>query len=224
MLDSGAGALRNVANFGYDYRKIHHLCYSHLHPDHTIDFVPLLFALKNDPDVGEIHRLNVNVPAGFIGYYKELLKVYNGWIQADHLDVEITERGTGEQFSLASATVETGPVIHADESIAYRFTDRDGATLVYSGDTGYAESFAEFARDADLLILESAVPEGTDFAGHCTPSEAGKIAELAGAKRTMLTHFYPQVEREDIAGIAQQYYSGEILLASDGLTVEISKH
>ncbi|MCF7803653.1 MAG: MBL fold metallo-hydrolase [Candidatus Marinimicrobia bacterium] len=221
LIDSGSGALRRVADYGFDYRKIRNVCYSHLHPDHTIDFVPFLFALKNDPDIKELHQLMVSAPVGFREYYAELVEVYGSWIQAEHLEVNITEHERRDIFPIDDITVETGPVVHSEESIAYRFTGNNGQTLVYSGDTGYSEEFAEFAKDADLLVIESAIPEGTDFEGHCSPSDAAKIAELAQAKKTVLTHFYPQVEQEDIPGVVQQYYSGEILLAEDGLNVDI---
>ncbi|MBS1272049.1 MAG: Ribonuclease BN [Candidatus Marinimicrobia bacterium] len=92
---------------------------------------------------------------------------------------------------------------------------------MYSGDTGYSEDFASFAKNADLLILESALPAGEDFENHCTPSEAAKLAAFAEANATMLTHFYPQVDVENIPAIAQQFYHGELIIAEDGLTYSV---
>ena len=57
--------------------------------------------------------------------------------------------------------------------------------------------------------------------GHLTPGEAGRIAAQAGAKRLLLTHFYPECEGEDILGQCRKAYSGEILLAEDLLRVTV---
>ena len=57
--------------------------------------------------------------------------------------------------------------------------------------------------------------------GHLTPREAGEIAFRSGARRLLLTHFYPECEGEDILGQCRNRYSGEILLAEDLLRLSI---
>ncbi|MEJ2052086.1 MAG: MBL fold metallo-hydrolase [Calditrichota bacterium] len=94
--------------------------------------------------------------------------------------------------------------------------------FVYSGDTGYSEEFATFAQGANLLVLECAVPDDTPYDKHTSPSQAGKMAAFTGAQTTILTHFYPVMEQEDIITKVRKYYEGEILLANDGMTYEIS--
>lgn len=223
LLDGGAGAIRNIPDSGADYRQVSHICYTHLHPDHTFDFVPLQFALKNDPDLRKPHHLRILAPKGFLEYWRRVHAIYSRWIDDDEISLEITEHESGEESDLGFVKITTGPVVHTDHSIAFRFEDREGNVFVYSGDTGYSEEFISFASDADLLLLESAIPERAEFESHLTPSQAGKLASIAGARRTVLTHFYPQVEREDdIRAIVKGVYSGEVSLARDGETYQIS--
>ena len=224
LLDCGAGVLRQLAGFGHDYRDIHHLCLSHLHPDHTIDLVPLLFALRNEYFVDSLHTVDIFAPAGFRQHLRQLREVYGHWIESDLIEVIVHEISAGGSFELPFLRMDLGPVEHAENSIAYRFEDPSGNVLVYSGDTGYSEAFAAFAKGADLLIIESAVPEGTEYDKHSSPTEAARMASRAGAKATILTHFYPQVEEAgNIKALARQHYQGELLLASDGLTYTLGQ-
>ncbi len=224
LLDGGSGALRQLARFGHDYRNITHICYTHLHPDHTLDFVPLLFALKNDESVNTVHPLKVFAPVGFREYWQQLEPIYHHWISSDLIELTIQELTPGNTISLDFVEISTGLVNHTENSIAYKFMDKSGQTVVYSGDTGYSESFAQFAAEADLLIIESAFPENRNFEKHSSPSKAAKMAAIANAKTTILTHFYPETENEDILGIARQYYHNKLLLAEDGLTYTLEQN
>jgi ribonuclease BN (tRNA processing enzyme) len=47
------------------------------------------------------------------------------------------------------------------------------------------------------------------------------MAARAGVPRLMLTHFYPPCEEVDVAALAAAEFSGEILLAEDGLRIEV---
>ena len=221
LLDGGSGALRRIADYGYDYRNIEYIFYTHLHPDHTFDFVPLLFALKNDYTIQDEYTVNVIAPTGFIDYTEALFSIYGKWIESDRLNLQIKEKGRDATIELPFATIRTGPVKHTESSIAYRIEDTDGNVLVYSGDTGYSSEFSAFARGADFLVVETAIPENESFDKHSSPGDAGRMAAEAEAKRVMFTHFYPVMEEEDILGVAEQYYHNEIILAEDGKVVTL---
>jgi len=223
LMDSGSGVLRNVADYGYDYRNIHHIFYTHLHPDHTVDLVPFLFGIKNDYTINDSSTFGIDIfgPLGLQEHHQNLLNTYGHWIESDKIDMNVTECTPGEWFDLGIIQFESGPVHHTEHSIAFRLENSAGQTLVYSGDTGYSEGFIEFARDTDVLLLECAVPDSEQFDKHLSPSEAGKIATQTSAKATILTHFYPLMEEEPIIETVRQFYQGEIILAEDGLSYEI---
>ncbi len=224
LVDGGSGALRRVADYGYDYRDIEYVFYTHLHPDHIYDFIPYLFALKNDQNIQGDYSVNVYAPVGFSGLHQSLLEVFGHWVESERLLLNITESELHEDIRLPFADVSTGPVRHSENSIAYRFKDTDGNTLVYSGDTGYSEEFATFAQFADLMIVETAIPEAEDFDKHSSPSDAAKMAAEANVKEVIFTHFYPVMEEVDVLGIAKQYFHGKMAKAFDGMRIELGNN
>ncbi|GAG98641.1 unnamed protein product, partial [marine sediment metagenome] len=117
--------------------------------------------------------------------------------------------------------VDTAPVAHNEESIAYRITSADGQSAVYTGDTDYAETITELAENADLLICESAFPDKFKEKGHLTPSLAGDLATRAGVRKLVLTHLYPECDKEDIAAECRKTYSGPLVLAEDLMELKI---
>ena len=78
LIDGGSGTLRRIADNGLNYRDIDTICYSHLHPDHTIDLIPFLFALKHDPLVTRPKSVDIICPKLFkaiiLTLYDELIE------------------------------------------------------------------------------------------------------------------------------------------------------
>ncbi len=54
-----------------------------------------------------------------------------------------------------------------------------------------------------------------------TARDAGTVAAASGARRLMLTHFWPGNDRELSRTEAAAVFSGEILLADEGLAVPL---
>ncbi|WP_218670859.1 hypothetical protein [Microbispora sp. GKU 823] len=54
-----------------------------------------------------------------------------------------------------------------------------------------------------------------------TSAEAGEWARRAGARRLMLTHFWPGNDRAASVAAARPAFGGDVLAAEEGLTVEI---
>ena len=53
------------------------------------------------------------------------------------------------------------------------------------------------------------------------PEEAGKLGEETKAGKLVLTHFLPGTDTEDVAKRARTTYSGELIIAEEGLLVEV---
>jgi ribonuclease BN (tRNA processing enzyme) len=99
-----------------------------------------------------------------------------------------------------------------------------GLTVAYTGDTGPDPALAELGRDADLFIVDAtdrhqdaAVPDAMNL----TARGAGEAAVAAGARRLMLTHFWPGNDRARSAAAAAEAFAGEILLADEGAVVDL---
>ncbi len=219
LMDGGSGTIRRMADFGIDYRTVDAIFYSHMHPDHTFDLVPLLFAWKHDPLVNTPRTLKITCPKGFSDYYNALMEIYGEWVLGDHVSVVLNEVERGE-VTLGKTVITCGRTEHTDHSVTYQF-EEEGRSLFYSGDTDLCDELVESGRGAHTVILECSFPDDLKKEGHLTPAECGDIAAAMGCQRLVLTHFYPEVLETDIVATVSRQFDGAIVLATDGMTLEI---
>ena len=223
LFDSGPGTMRRLLRANTSIFDVDYIFYSHFHPDHTAELVPFLFATKY-PDMGQRQTvLTIVAGLGFENFFAGLKTVYGKWIELDPGLVDIIQmsNGSADLLRLKDFTVQSAPVEHNPESIAYRITGPGGHSIVYSGDTDYSENLITLSKDADLLICESALPDDYRVKGHLTPSLAGDIATRAGVKKLVLTHFYPECDQTDIEQECRKTYDGPLVLAEDLMQIEI---
>ena len=226
LFDTGAGTLRRLLELGVDFSAIPYIFYSHLHPDHTGEFCSFVFAMKYPETYRRKIPFKIVAAKGFAGFYERLKNAYGDWIELDPRLMEIIELNNhkADHRDFGTFRVDTLPMAHTEESIAYRITSLDGISVVYSGDTDFCQNLIRLSKDADLLICECALPDQIKVPGHLTPSLAGQIAEEAGAKMLVLTHFYPECEEVDIAEQCRKSYSGKLILAEDCMRISLSQN
>jgi ribonuclease BN (tRNA processing enzyme) len=219
----GPGTLRQVARAGANYETIGRIFLSHFHPDHTADLVHLLFATRNPEVLRRRRPFVLTGPRGLRDFIARLQGAYRNWLQLPpkimKLD-ELDHRPKGMR-DYENIRVRYCTTTHTPESIAYRMEDRKGRSLVYSGDTGYCDAIVDLAKGARLLILEASFPDDCEVEGHLTPSQAGRIASLAGVDRLLLIHFYPECLATEIAAQCRRSYGGELILGSDLLHLRL---
>ena len=223
LFDSGPGTMRRLLEAGTSIFDLNYIFYSHFHPDHTAELVPLIFATKYPDGNRRQSTLTVTAGRGFADFFTRLRAVYGNWIELAPGLLEFMEMDNASKDSkiFRSFTVESIPVEHNPESIAYRITSADGSAVVYSGDTDYSKNLIELARGADLLICESAQPDSLKVKGHLTPSAAGEMASRAGVRKLVLTHFYPDCENADLVQECRRTYNGPLILAEDLMRIEV---
>jgi ribonuclease BN (tRNA processing enzyme) len=224
LFDSGPGTMRRLLRANTTIFDVDYIFYSHFHPDHTTELVPFLFATKY-PDMSQRQTvLTIVASVGFEDFFAGLKTVYGKWIELDPGLVDIIQmnNGSADLLRLKAFTVQSAPVEHNPESIAYRITGPGGHSVVYSGDTDYSENLITLSKDADLLICESALPDDCRMKGHLTPSLAGDIATRAGVKKLVLTHFYPECDQTDIEQECRKTYGGPLVLAEDLMQIQVS--
>jgi ribonuclease BN (tRNA processing enzyme) len=220
LIDSGSGTMRKIAEASSNFREIDYAIYTHFHPDHVVDLISLLFALRIPSDDNKGRNLTVIGPYGMKNLYQNLVRDFNNFIEPRGYDLVIKELSNGhvdfKDFKISSCLVK-----HHDNSIAYRVESKDGKTLVYSGDTDYCKSIVELAKDVDVLLLECSYPKHMKVEGHLNATLAGKIARESNCKKLILTHFYPICDDYDILGQCKEEFSGDIILAEDLMSIEI---
>ena len=220
LLDSGSGTLRRLLDVDINFKEIDYLLYSHLHPDHTSDFVPFLFASKYGSEKMRIKELSIIGPVGMAQFYQRLKLAYGKWIIPQSYKMDLIEI-IDKKLNFDDFSLQGFPLVHSEHSVGFRLECEKGKTIAYSGDTDYCTNLIELARGVDLLILECSFPDDRKVEGHLTPSLAGRVAQEAECKRLLLTHFYPPCDDHDIVGIVKNQYAGEVILAEDLMEVVV---
>ncbi len=223
LLDSGAGTMRRLLETGTTIFDISYVFYSHFHPDHTAELVPLLFATKYPDGKRRKKPLTIIAAKGFSQFYSGLKTAYGSWIElrAGLLQIGELDNIGPDSRSFHDFIVDSIPVEHNEESLAYRITSTKGKSVVYSGDTDYCKNLITLAKNTNLLICESAFPDHLKIDGHLTPSIAGEIATRANVDKLVLTHLYPECDQADIKNQCRKTYSGPLILAEDLMRIEI---
>jgi len=120
--------------------------------------------------------------------------------------------------------LDDGTVVEPEQVVG---PPRPGRRVVYTGDTGPADSVVEAAEGADLLIHDATfadeAAERARETGHSTAREAAEVATRAGAERLVLTHVSPRYagDASVLESEAREAFDGEVVLARDGLEIAV---
>jgi len=222
LLDCGPGILWQLVKAGEDYKDLTGVIFSHFHPDHSSDFIPLIQALDYTPGFDRKEELLLFGPPGLEKFTKSLYEVYD--LSPRGYDVAYIKLdgkyGLNDELFI---TAIKGNHTKSSSIIKITYKDNEGKEkgLVYSGDTDFDPAISEFAKGIDLLSLECSFPYKAGK--HLTPEEAGKIAQGAHPDKLLLTHFYPLCDSPDIdiQEMVKEHYSGQILIAEDFMEIII---
>lgn len=237
LFDSGPGVLRQLERIGLSTHNITHLCYTHLHQDHTLDLVTFLFCARfhivgSRNLTGAVRRfirskkiaaredpLHLIGPKGFRKFFRQTMSIYK-WIRPKGYPFTLKEI-TEQTLRFKSDRLKSIPVKHERNSVAYRLEDARGRSVVYSGDTGYCRNIVRLATNVDVLILECSFPDAIPFPLHLHPRLIGRIAREARPKRVILTHIYPVSESYDLVSQVRKVWKGRVSLAADLMRIKL---
>jgi len=199
LVDCGNGVLSNLLKFT-DFYELDAIILSHLHSDHMSDMMILRYAiqLKNKKRaVGKI--LDVFAPSEPGDEYARLdiKDAYN-----------LKPITPGLELSFGKLKVSFCEMKHPVKSFAISFSNGD-KRFVYSGDTSWNQEIVEFSKSADLLMLDAGLlsrDKIDENVPHLTAAECGIVAREAGAKRLILTHFWPDYDVNLLQGEAKENF------------------
>ena len=194
LLDCGNGITRNL-KYPEDIQELT-IVISHLHRDHYSD----IFSIAYDSYV--YHNL---------GLLTNKIKVYipNPTSKEELLDFQILTNLGKEQYlevipynpqdklNIGNTYITFSSNPHSIPSYSMKISEQNTA-LVYSGDTGYVGNTIEtFAAGSNLLICESTFLKNQkktkDY--HLYAHEAAQIAKKAQVNELLLTHFWPDIDK-----------------------------
>ncbi|MDM7924113.1 MAG: ribonuclease Z [Pyrinomonadaceae bacterium] len=224
LLDCGASAMHRVAAEGLDWAALDAIWFSHFHLDHVGGLAPLLFGTKYAPETQERTKpMRIFGPKGVRGLLERLSDAGDYRLFKQPFPLEIVEVEPLERFEIISGTTAVAMrTPHTAESLAVHLRDADDRTLVYSADTGFAETFASFARMVDVFVLECSFVRNKPVETHLELAEAMFLIQKARPKRAVLTHLYPEWDAVDFAREISAFGPPcEVIEAVDGLKISI---
>ena len=199
---------------------------SHLHKDHYGDLLSIAqssYVLKRLGYIKE--KIKVYIPKGDIVKVKEDYEDSDGWgtsrmVKKNLLDfdyimnlskvgyLEIIPYDNNSKLNFDNMKLSFSKNPHQIITYSTKL-EIEGLKLVYSSDTGYyGNSLEEFAKDANLLICESTFLRGQIKSedSHLFAYEAGLIAKNANVEKLLLTHFWPEIDKQNYVDEAKEYF------------------
>jgi ribonuclease BN (tRNA processing enzyme) len=153
-------------------------------------------------------------------------RVVGAWGNDDLIEnaFELREYDPSQEIEIGPIRITFQPVPHFTETFAMSIASTNGSgRIVYGADCSPTEALAEFARDADLMLVEATLPrpERTGMRGHLTPEEAGGHAKGAAAKRLLLVHISDELDADWARKEAAEAFGGPVEVAREGATYDV---
>ncbi|MDB5520444.1 MAG: fold metallo-hydrolase [Tardiphaga sp.] len=243
VVDCGMGVSRQLVNAGIPIASVKYVLVSHHHSDHNLEYGNLVY---NAWAAGLSTPIQAFGPVGLetmTKTYWELNKFDVETRIADEgrpdprpllMAKDITENGVVLKTANVTVTAFRTPHPPIVDSFAYKFETPDG-TIVFSSDTAYNPKLAEFAKGADVLVHECLYVPAVDrlviktkngatlkkhlMDSHTTTEDVGRIAQAAGVKVLVLSHFVPgddpEVTDDDWTRDVKIHFTGKIIVAKD---------
>lgn len=247
VVDCGNGVAIQLARADVPLPTLRHVFITHHHSDHNADYGNLLLLAWTS---GLKTRVDTWGPAPLARMTQLFFELNDYDIKTRIADEgraplaplvhphELTQSGTvfqDENVTIKCAVVDHSPVKPA---FAYRFDSRD-RSIVISGDTKRSDALIRLARGADVLVHEALYVPAVDrlaarapnaatlknsiLSHHTSVEDVGRVAEAAGVKTLVLSHFVPPddpniTDQMWIDG-ARSAYKGRIIVGKDLLEI-----
>ena len=231
LIDCGNGVFAKLRKV-VDYVDVDAVLITHLHADHFLDLVPYSYALTYAPRQqpvpvdrwpGTAHpaRPALHVPPGARDTFR---RVVGAWGNEDLVEnaFRLTEFDPADTVEVGPLEVAFQRVPHYVPTYAVGLT-AGGGRFVFGADSSPSDELCEFARGADLLLIEATLPrpERDGVRGHLTPGEAGDHGRRAGARRLVITHLSDELDARWAASEAEATFGGPVEVAREGLVLEV---
>ena len=203
LLDCGNGVTR-LLNFPEDLKDLS-VVITHYHKDHFGDLGAIQYASYFYHNLGLLDKkVKIYLPKDDIGFNKASI-VSNDESYSNYYDIS-----NSYSFFINDLNVTfEDNYSHTIESYMVKLQNRD-FKIVYTSDVGITNfnKLVNFCKNADLIICESSFLQkhNTNSKTHMTAYAAGILASKSNAKKLLLTHFWPEENKQLYLEEAQQNF------------------
>ncbi|MGZ4201136.1 MAG: MBL fold metallo-hydrolase, partial [Thermoleophilaceae bacterium] len=153
-------------------------------------------------------------------------RIVGAWGNEDLIEnaFQIEEYVEGDEPQVGSLRFSFRPVPHFQETFAIcARSSNGGGRFVFGADCRPTDDLIDFARGADLLLIEATLPrpERNGQRGHLTPREAGEHGRDSGVKRLVLTHISDELDHLWARKEAMGAFRGPVDIASEGAVYSV---
>ncbi len=202
LIDAGSATLVKLEEH-LDPLDLDAVILSHYHHDHIADLGVLQYYWQLHPEKEPGSILPI------YGHTKDLTHF-------EELTLPDVTKGCAyfeaEELKIGPFIITFMETIHPVVCYAMRIVEEStGKILVFTGDSGYLESFADFAKDAALFLADTYLFTGNErHKAHFTSKEAGELAQAAKVKKLVLTHLPQFGDLEQLRSEAQEAAGPEV--------------
>ncbi|MEG6614948.1 MBL fold metallo-hydrolase [Peptococcaceae bacterium 1198_IL3148] len=228
MLEAGNGSFGKLQK-QLDFRRLAAVIITHLHPDHYLDLFCLRHAIAGAIRDGQrTGPLALFVPNKPTADFERLAQYTDAFIINPIEDlplVQLTDDIRVRQARVGMMQLQFATNYHLLPAYAVSVDGGQGK-LVFSGDTARTKDLAQLAAGADLFLCEaSGLDKDIEFvkSGHLTARQAGELAREVGAKKLMITHFYPEYDLNTLGAQASAAFGKAVMLAKEEAKYDIRK-
>jgi len=247
LVDCGNGTPRQYVRAGLAFPALRALFVTHQHSDHNADYGNLFLLGWTS---GLAQPVDCYGPPPLVRMTESFLQMQAYDIATRMRDEGRPPlaplirphdvHGAGLVYEDTHVRVRAALVHHPPVSpaFAYRFDTAD-RSIVVSGDTSRSDALIALAKGADVLVHEVMYAPAIErlfktdsnagrlrqhlLDSHTTTEDVGRVAQAAGVKLLVLSHFVPGADptvTDDmwLAGV-RRYFDGEILLGRDLLEI-----
>ena len=226
LLDCGSGISR-LLNMNKDLNNLS-IIISHYHKDHYADLCSMAYASYALHNLGYLNkRINVYIPKPNI--YEEKISDYpeDKWFNKDIIIKNIIdyeyikslkehyfnfiEYDENTKLTIGKMNISFYKTLHNINTYASKIVCNNHI-LTYSADTGFDENITNFIKNSNLFICESTFLKGQlrKENYHLYASEAGILAKIGNVEQLMLTHFWPEIDKNVYVKEAKEEFNNVV--------------
>lgn len=236
LVDCGEGTTAQLMKADIPPEEIKYLFLTHLHSDHVFGYGQFLLGgwgrgrreltIIGPRGTKKFHETIISLLEVDITYRTSLGHPANGVLDVNIIEID----EPGEIKSNLDFKITANQMVHNVLTFGFRF-EIDNKVIVISGDTAPTDAIVELSKDADILVMDAGLSPTEVYHNttnpelqkiwdnlqkeHCSPEQAGEIAQKASVKKLVLTYFLPKIYKEITMQEASDVFKGEIVIGED---------